>query len=139
MDRFATELVKTMLNDLYRMVILKDNNTSTCVLFKQVVFYVVHLCVFLKQIYFYNLNSQTLTLIPFPCITDDVKELNLCLNNCFLNFILNVRQSGRIGADEEIDDFKGRSVDEVEEILAEKEAKTQAILLEMVNMFNLFP
>ncbi|XP_060096735.1 peptidyl-prolyl cis-trans isomerase-like 4 [Heteronotia binoei] len=40
--------------------------------------------------------------------------------------------SGRIGADEEIDDFKGRSADEVEEILAEKEAKTQAILLEMV-------
>ncbi|XP_048344919.1 peptidyl-prolyl cis-trans isomerase-like 4 isoform X2 [Sphaerodactylus townsendi] len=40
--------------------------------------------------------------------------------------------SGRIGADEDIDDFKGRSVDEVEEILAEKEAKTQAILLEMV-------
>ncbi|XP_032999863.1 peptidyl-prolyl cis-trans isomerase-like 4 isoform X2 [Lacerta agilis] len=40
--------------------------------------------------------------------------------------------SGRIGADEEIDDFKGRSVDEVEEILAEKEAKTKAILLEMV-------
>ncbi|XP_072851594.1 peptidyl-prolyl cis-trans isomerase-like 4 isoform X1 [Pogona vitticeps] len=40
--------------------------------------------------------------------------------------------SGRIGADEEIDDFKGKSVDEVEEILAEKEAKTQAILLEMV-------
>ncbi|KAL8181801.1 UNVERIFIED_CONTAM: Peptidyl-prolyl cis-trans isomerase-like 4 [Gekko kuhli] len=40
--------------------------------------------------------------------------------------------SGRIGADEEIDDFKGRSVNEVEEILAEKEAKTQAILLEMV-------
>ncbi|XP_042297240.1 LOW QUALITY PROTEIN: peptidyl-prolyl cis-trans isomerase-like 4 [Sceloporus undulatus] len=40
--------------------------------------------------------------------------------------------SGRIGADEELDDFKGRSVDEVEEILAEKEAKTQAILLEMV-------
>ncbi|XP_053148129.1 peptidyl-prolyl cis-trans isomerase-like 4 [Hemicordylus capensis] len=40
--------------------------------------------------------------------------------------------SGRIGADEEIDDFKGRSVDEMEEILAEKDAKTQAILLEMV-------
>ncbi|KAF7253684.1 Peptidyl-prolyl cis-trans isomerase-like 4 [Varanus komodoensis] len=40
--------------------------------------------------------------------------------------------SGRIGADEEIDDFKGRSADEVEEILAEKEAKTKAILLEMV-------
>lgn len=43
-----------------------------------------------------------------------------------------IRQSGRIGADEEIDDFKGRSTDEVEEIMAEKEAKTQAILLEMV-------
>uniref|UniRef100_A0A6I8PCQ1 Peptidyl-prolyl cis-trans isomerase n=1 Tax=Ornithorhynchus anatinus TaxID=9258 RepID=A0A6I8PCQ1_ORNAN len=40
--------------------------------------------------------------------------------------------SGRIGADEEIDDFKGKSVEEVEEIMAEKEAKTQAILLEMV-------
>lgn len=40
--------------------------------------------------------------------------------------------SGRIGADEEIDDFKGRSAEEVEEIKAEKEAKTQAILLEMV-------
>ncbi|XP_075780528.1 peptidyl-prolyl cis-trans isomerase-like 4 [Pelodiscus sinensis] len=40
--------------------------------------------------------------------------------------------SGRIRADEEIDDFKGKSVDEVEEIQAEKEAKTQAILLEMV-------
>ncbi|EPY80635.1 peptidylprolyl isomerase (cyclophilin)-like 4 isoform 1 [Camelus ferus] len=39
--------------------------------------------------------------------------------------------SGRIGADEEIDDFKGRSAEEVEEIKAEKEAKTQAILLEM--------
>ncbi|XP_072499779.1 peptidyl-prolyl cis-trans isomerase-like 4 [Notamacropus eugenii] len=40
--------------------------------------------------------------------------------------------SGRIGADEEIDDFKGRSAEEIEEIMAEKEAKTQAILLEMV-------
>ncbi|NXS08208.1 PPIL4 protein, partial [Neodrepanis coruscans] len=40
--------------------------------------------------------------------------------------------SGRIGADEEIDDMKGRSADEIEEIQAEKEAKTRAILLEMV-------
>ncbi|XP_005993416.1 peptidyl-prolyl cis-trans isomerase-like 4 [Latimeria chalumnae] len=40
--------------------------------------------------------------------------------------------SGRIGADEEIEDYKGRSAEEVEEILAEKEAKTRAILLEMV-------
>ncbi|XP_037598749.1 peptidyl-prolyl cis-trans isomerase-like 4, partial [Cebus imitator] len=40
--------------------------------------------------------------------------------------------SGQIGADEEINDFKGRSAEEVEEMKAEKEAKTQAILLEMV-------
>ncbi|CAI9592944.1 unnamed protein product [Staurois parvus] len=40
--------------------------------------------------------------------------------------------SGRIGADEEIDDNKGKSVEEVEEHLAEKEAKTRAVLLEMV-------
>ncbi|KAK2525747.1 Ppil4 [Columba livia] len=40
--------------------------------------------------------------------------------------------SGRIGADEEIDDMKGRTADEIEEVQAEKEAKTRAILLEMV-------
>ncbi|KAM4901322.1 peptidyl-prolyl cis-trans isomerase-like 4 [Sylvia borin] len=40
--------------------------------------------------------------------------------------------SGRIGADEEIDDMKGRSADEIEEVQAEKEAKTRAVLLEMV-------
>ncbi|NXL16975.1 PPIL4 protein, partial [Setophaga kirtlandii] len=40
--------------------------------------------------------------------------------------------SGRIGADEEIDDMKGRPADEIEEVQAEKEAKTCAILLEMV-------
>ncbi|XP_063250937.1 peptidyl-prolyl cis-trans isomerase-like 4 [Prinia subflava] len=40
--------------------------------------------------------------------------------------------SGRIGADEEIDDMKGRSAEEMEEVQAEKEAKTRAILLEMV-------
>lgn len=60
--------------------------------------------------------------------------------SCFLDFsficvyiwVTSALQSGRIGADEEIDDFKGRSAEEVEEIKAEKEAKTQAILLEMV-------
>ncbi|XP_043836270.1 LOW QUALITY PROTEIN: peptidyl-prolyl cis-trans isomerase-like 4 [Dromiciops gliroides] len=40
--------------------------------------------------------------------------------------------SGRIGANEEIDYFKGRSAEEMEEMMAEKEARTQAILLEMV-------
>ncbi|XP_056422742.1 peptidyl-prolyl cis-trans isomerase-like 4 [Hyla sarda] len=40
--------------------------------------------------------------------------------------------SGRIGADEEIDDNKGKPIEEIEEQLAEKEAKTKAVLLEMV-------
>ncbi|XP_069811750.1 peptidyl-prolyl cis-trans isomerase-like 4 [Dendropsophus ebraccatus] len=40
--------------------------------------------------------------------------------------------SGRIAADEEIDDNKGKSIEEIEEALAEKEAKTRAVLLEMV-------
>lgn len=41
-------------------------------------------------------------------------------------------QSGRIGADEAIDDADGKEAEELEERLKEKEAKTQAILLEMV-------
>ncbi|XP_067840180.1 peptidyl-prolyl cis-trans isomerase-like 4 isoform X1 [Heptranchias perlo] len=40
--------------------------------------------------------------------------------------------SGRIGADEEINDAKGKTAEEVEEVLAEKEANTRAILLEMI-------
>ncbi|XP_068609774.1 peptidyl-prolyl cis-trans isomerase-like 4 [Brachionichthys hirsutus] len=40
--------------------------------------------------------------------------------------------SGRIGADEAIDDADGKGAEEVEERLNEKEAKTRAILLEMV-------
>ncbi|XP_062293033.1 peptidyl-prolyl cis-trans isomerase-like 4 [Scomber scombrus] len=40
--------------------------------------------------------------------------------------------SGRIGADEVIDDADGKGAEELEERLKEKEAKTQAILLEMV-------
>lgn len=41
-------------------------------------------------------------------------------------------QSGRIGADEVIDDADGKGAEELEERLKEKEAKTNAILLEMV-------
>lgn len=41
-------------------------------------------------------------------------------------------QSGRIGADEVVDDTDGKGAEELEEKLKEKEAKTQAILLEMV-------
>ncbi|OWK50705.1 Peptidyl-prolyl cis-trans isomerase-like 4 [Lonchura striata] len=39
--------------------------------------------------------------------------------------------SGRTGADEEIDDMTRRSADEIEEVQAEEEAKTPLILLEM--------
>lgn len=41
-------------------------------------------------------------------------------------------QSGRIGADEVIDGAEGKEAEELEERLNEKEAKTRAILLEMV-------
>lgn len=41
-------------------------------------------------------------------------------------------QSGRIGADEVINDTEGKGAEELEERLNEKEAKTRAILLEMV-------
>ncbi|KAF7694444.1 peptidyl-prolyl cis-trans isomerase-like 4 [Silurus meridionalis] len=40
--------------------------------------------------------------------------------------------SGRIGADESIDDAEGKNAEELDELIKEKEAKTQAILLEMV-------
>jgi len=40
--------------------------------------------------------------------------------------------STRIGADESINDFEGRSEQEINEILAEKEAKARATILEMV-------
>lgn len=42
-------------------------------------------------------------------------------------------QSGRIGADEAIDDTEGKGEEELEERLNENEAKTRAILLEMVS------
>ncbi|CAN0286111.1 unnamed protein product [Lampetra fluviatilis] len=40
--------------------------------------------------------------------------------------------SGRIGADEDVNDMQGRSVEEVAEISSEKEAKARATLLEMI-------
>ncbi|TRY59167.1 hypothetical protein DNTS_032416 [Danionella cerebrum] len=40
--------------------------------------------------------------------------------------------SGRIGADEAINDDEGRDAEELDELIKDKEAKTQAILLEMV-------
>lgn len=52
--------------------------------------------------------------------------------NCQLNVYFMWVKSGRIGADETIDDANGKAAEEVEERLQEKEAKTRAILLEMV-------
>ncbi|MCJ8749923.1 hypothetical protein PDJAM_G00193110 [Pangasius djambal] len=40
--------------------------------------------------------------------------------------------SGRIGADEVINDAEGKDAEELDELIKEKESKTQAILLEMV-------
>ncbi|XP_039603501.1 peptidyl-prolyl cis-trans isomerase-like 4 [Polypterus senegalus] len=40
--------------------------------------------------------------------------------------------SGRIGADEDIDTDKGKTTEELDELVKDKEAKTQAILLEMI-------
>lgn len=42
-------------------------------------------------------------------------------------------QNARIGADEEIDDAKGKSLVEIEEEIQEKEAKARATILEMVS------
>lgn len=41
-------------------------------------------------------------------------------------------KNGRIGADEDIDDTEGKSEKEINEMLAEKEAKARAIILEIV-------
>lgn len=41
-------------------------------------------------------------------------------------------QGGRIGADEEIDDTEGKTAQDVSEMLAEREAKVKATILEMV-------
>jgi peptidyl-prolyl cis-trans isomerase-like 4 len=40
--------------------------------------------------------------------------------------------SGRIGADEEVDDQEGKTLEEIDEIIQEKEAKARATILEMV-------
>lgn len=45
-------------------------------------------------------------------------------------------QSGRIGADEVINDDEGKDAEVLDELIKEKEAKTQAILLEMVNFIT---
>ena len=41
-------------------------------------------------------------------------------------------QSGRIGADEEIDDTKGKTMEEIDEMIEERELKAGTQILEMV-------
>lgn len=45
-------------------------------------------------------------------------------------------QSDRIGVDEEVDDAKGLTEDQVKEMVEEREAKVNAQLLEMVRKTN---
>ena len=40
--------------------------------------------------------------------------------------------SSRIGADEDLNDYEGMSQEQVEEVIAEKESKAQATILEMI-------
>lgn len=63
--------------------------------------------------------------------TNIIVNLEYCSLNSFKCFAVDL-QSGRIGADEVIDDTEGKGAEELEERLKEKEAKTHAILLEMV-------
>ena len=41
-------------------------------------------------------------------------------------------QTGRIGADEEINEMEGMAAEEIEELIADREAKARATILEMV-------
>lgn len=45
-----------------------------------------------------------------------------------------ILQSGRIRVDEDIDDTEGKTQEEVDEMIKEKEAKANAQILEMVSM-----
>ncbi len=53
------------------------------------------------------------------------------------NFI-HMFQSSRIGVDEEVNDAEGKTAEEIEEMLKEKEAKANAQILELVKIFCLF-
>jgi len=43
-----------------------------------------------------------------------------------------VTDSNRIGAEEDIDDFKGKTEEEIKELVAKRESKANAQILEMV-------
>uniref|UniRef100_A0A7N6A7N8 Peptidyl-prolyl cis-trans isomerase n=1 Tax=Anabas testudineus TaxID=64144 RepID=A0A7N6A7N8_ANATE len=68
----------------------------------------------------------------FGEVTEVLLRLKVYLTLINSNRNAKVTLGGRIGADEVIDDTDGKGAEEVEEKLKEKEAKTQAILLEML-------
>ena len=45
---------------------------------------------------------------------------------------ITILQSGRIAADEDINEMEGKSAEEIEELIADREAKARATILEMV-------
>ena len=64
---------------------------------------------------------------------------NMCNHNKHFSNLTSLRpliiycfQNGRIGVDEKLDDTEGLTVDEVQEYIAEREAKANAQILEMV-------
>ncbi len=50
--------------------------------------------------------------------------------------MLVINQSGRIGADEEIDETKGKSLKQIEEAIEEKDLKIGTQILETVSCFD---
>lgn len=68
-----------------------------------------------------SLSSYNVVEILWSC--------SLSSNQGFFSFCI---QSDRIGADEEIDDTKGMTEQEIKEMVEEREAKANAQLLEMV-------
>ena len=55
---------------------------------------------------------------------------SLCWDEQWQNY--HYFQSGRIGADEEIDDTKGKTMEEIDEMIEERELKAGTQILEMV-------
>ena len=55
----------------------------------------------------------------------------------FVHCKLMVLQNGRLEFDDELDPFEGKTEAEIQEIQAEKEAKANAQILEMVKLYSL--
>ncbi|KRX91981.1 Peptidyl-prolyl cis-trans isomerase-like 4 [Trichinella pseudospiralis] len=68
--------------------------------------------------------------VDFPSRSPSPDERLLEVNNVAL--LTFARKSGRIGVDEEVDEMKNKPEEEIAELIAAKEARTQAHILEMV-------